>query len=157
MNGDFSVWSLIARIAAPVFQGGRIRAQIRQEEARDSEALAVYARTVLTAYQEVEAALSAEEALSEVESRSGEALQASRRALSRTAGQRRAGFATRLVELEAERGVLMAEAAHLSQVRARLDNRVNLSLALGGGFERTNGEEMTNGGDGNDSVGRLRQ
>ena len=157
VNGDFSVWSLIARIAAPVFQGGRIRAQIRQEEARDSEALAVYARTVLTAYQEVEAALSAEEALSEVESRSGEALEASRRALSRTEAQRRSGFVSRLAELDAERAVLMAESAHLSQVRARLDNRVNLSLALGGGFERTNGEEMTNGGDGDDSVGRLRQ
>ena len=147
VNGDFSVWSLIARIAAPVFQGGRIRAQIRQEEARDSEALAVYARTVLTAYQEVEAALSAEEALSEVESRSGEALEASRRALSRTRAQRRGGFASRLAELDAERGVLMAESAHLSQVRARLDNRVNLSLALGGGFERTNGEESAGAGE----------
>ncbi len=147
VSGDFSVWSLIARIAAPVFQGGRIRAQIRQEEARDSEALAVYARTVLTAYQEVEAALSAEAALSEVESRSGEALEASRRALSRTEAQRRSGFVSRLAELDAERAVLMAESAHLSQVRARLDNRVNLSLALGGGFERSDGEESAGAGE----------
>ena len=146
VNGDFSVWSLIARIAAPVFQGGRIRAQIRQEEARDSEALAVYARTVLTAYQEVEAALSAEEALSEVESRSAEALAASRRALARTGAQRRSGFVSRLAELDAERAVLIAESGHLSQVRARLDNRVNLSLALGGGFERTNGEDAAGAG-----------
>ncbi len=140
VNGDFSVWSLIARIAAPVFQGGRIRAQIRHEEARDREALAVYARTVLTAYQEVEAALSAEEALSEVESRSAEALSASQRALTRTGAQRRSGFVSRLAELDAERAVLMAESGHLSRVRARLDNRVNLSLALGGGFERANGD-----------------
>ena len=156
VKGDFSVWSLIARIAAPVFQGGRIRAQIRHEEARDSEALAVYARTVLTAYQEVEAALSAEEALSEVESRSGEALEASRRALSRTQAQRRSGFASRLAELDAERAVLMAESAHLSQVRARLDNRVNLSLALGGGFERTNGEESAGAGEAVGSGARSR-
>ena len=147
VNGDFSVWSLIARIAAPVFQGGRIRAQIRQEEARDREALAVYARTVLTAYQEVEAALSAEESLREMESRSAEALSASRRALSRTRSQRRGGFGTRLMELEAERAVLMAESGHLSQVRARLDNRVNLSLALGGGFERTAGDETADAGE----------
>ncbi len=147
VNGDFSVWSLIARIAAPVFQGGRIRAQIRQEEARDREALAAYARTVLTAYQEVEAALSAEESLREMESRSAEALSASRRALSRTRSQRRGGFGTRLMELEAERAVLMAESGHLSQVRARLDNRVNLSLALGGGFERTAGDETADAGE----------
>ena len=156
VSGDFSVWSLIARIAAPVFQGGRIRAQIRQEEARDSEALAVYARTVLTAYQEVEAALSAEEALAEVESRSAEALAASRRALTRTAAQRRSGFVSRLAELDAERAVLMAEAGHLSQVRARLDNRVNLSLALGGGFERTNGEEAAGGDETPGAGGRAR-
>ena len=147
VNGDFSVWSLIARIAAPVFQGGRIRAQIRQEEARDREALAVYARTVLTAYQEVEAALSAEESLGEMESRSAEALTASRRALSRTRSQRRGGFVTRLMELEAERAVLLAESGHLSQARARLDNRVNLSLALGGGFERTTGDETADAGE----------
>ena len=147
VNGDFSVWSLIARIAAPVFQGGRIRAQIRQEEARDQEALAAYARTVLTAYQEVEAALSAEESLREVESRSREALQASRRALSRTAEARRAGFATRLAELEAERRVLRAQSGHLAQTRARLDNRVNLSLALGGGFERVDGGRRVTGDD----------
>ena len=147
VNGDFSVWSLIARIAAPVFQGGRIRAQIRHEEARDSEALAAYARTVLTAYQEVEAALGAEESLREMESRSAEALTASRRAFTRTQSQRRGGFATRLMELEAERAALLAEAAHLSQVRARLDNRVNLALALGGGFERANGDETADAGE----------
>ncbi len=137
VNGDFSVWSLLARIAAPVFQGGRIRARIRGEEARDGEALAGYARTVLTAYQEVEAALSAEEALSEGESQAAEALRARRRALVRSGARRQGGFGSRLNELEAERAVLRAEAAHLSRVRARLDNRVNLALALGGGFERT--------------------
>ena len=155
VNGDFSVWSLVARIAAPIFQGGRIRARIRQEEARDREALAAYARTVLTAYQEVEAALSAEAALAEVEARSGEALEASRRALSRTALQRRSGFASRLAELDAERAVLAAESAHLSQVRARLDNRVNLSLALGGGFERAPGEDSA-GGEAADPAPRSR-
>jgi len=51
------------------------------------------------------------------------------------------------MELEAERAVLMAESGHLSQVRARLDNRVNLSLALGGGFERTAGDETADAGE----------
>ncbi len=136
VDGDFSVWGLLAGLATPVFQGGRIRAQIRGEEARDQEALAGYARTVLTAYQEVEAALAAEEALAEVESQSAQALAASRRALARSGARRRGGFGSRLQELEAERAALQAEAAHLSRARARLDNRVHLALALGGGFER---------------------
>ncbi len=135
VNGDFSVWSLIAGIAAPVFQGGRIRARIRREEARDREALAAYAGTVLTAYQEVEAGLAAEEALREAEVRAAEALAASRRAWLRSEAQWRSGLVSRRAAEDAERAALAAESAHLARVRARLDNRVNLFLALGGGFE----------------------
>lgn len=146
VSGDFSVWSLIARIAAPVFQGGRIRAQIRGEEARDQEALAAYARTVLTAYQEVEAALAAETALAETQSRAAQAVEASRRSLARTALERRSGFSSRLAELAAERAVLAAAAGHLAETRARLDNRVNLALALGGGFDRRDRVSAAAGG-----------
>ena len=139
VNGDFSVWSLLAGIAAPVFRGGRIRAEIRREEAADRRALAEYAGAALTAYQEVEAGLAADRALGEVEARAAEALEASRRALRRTEALRRSGLATRGSALDAARAALTAESAHLSEVRRRLDNRVNLFLALGGGFERSGG------------------
>lgn len=141
VNGDFSVWSLIAGVAAPVFQGGRIRARIRQEEARDREALAAYAAAALGAYEEVESALAADAALRDTVSRSAAALAASRDVLSRTRARRRAGLASRLALLESGRAVLAAESAHLSWSRALLDNRVNLFLALGGGFERALPEE----------------
>ncbi len=136
VDGDFSVWSLIAGIAAPVFQGGRIRARIRHEEARDQEALAVYARTVLTAYQEVEAGLAAEETLREAGDRAREARTAADLIVARTAARWREGLATRRAVLDARAAAIRAESADLSQARARLDNRVNLFLALGGGFKR---------------------
>lgn len=149
VDGDFSVWSLLGGIAAPIFQGGRLRAEIRREEAADRAALAEYADAALTAYQEVEAGLAAERALAETADRAAAALEESRRALRRTEALRRSGLASRSESLDAERAALAAEAAHLSRVRARLDNRVNLFLALGGGFERA-GEASETGGIGAD-------
>lgn len=145
VDGDFSVWSLLAGIAAPIFRGGRLRAEVRGEEAADRAALAAYADAALTAYQEVEAGLSAERALAEIADRAAAALEESRRALRRTEALRRSGLASRREALDAERAALAAEAAHLSRVRARLDNRVNLFLALGGGFERAGGTGGTGG------------
>ncbi len=55
----FDKWilNLGAGLTAPLFQGGRIRANIDVADAQYSQQAAVYARTVLTAYQEVGAAI----------------------------------------------------------------------------------------------------
>lgn len=54
---DNWVLNLGASLTAPLFQGGRIRANIDAAEARYAQQTASYARTVLTAYREVTAAL----------------------------------------------------------------------------------------------------
>ncbi len=54
---DKWVFNLGANLTAPLFQGGRIRANIDVADAQYSQQAAVYARTVLTAYQEVGAAI----------------------------------------------------------------------------------------------------
>ena len=51
--------NLAANITAPIFQGGRIRANIAVAEAQYQQAAAAYTKSVLTAYQEVVAALDA--------------------------------------------------------------------------------------------------
>lgn len=55
----FDKWilNLGAGLTAPLFQGGRIRANIDVADAQYSQQAAVYARTVLTAYQEVGASI----------------------------------------------------------------------------------------------------
>ena len=60
LDGDFGVWSLLGNVVAPLWQGGRLRAQIDRAEAQTAEALASYANTALVAYAEVETALAAE-------------------------------------------------------------------------------------------------
>lgn len=55
----FDKWilNLGAGLTAPLFQGGRIRANIEAADAQYAQQAAVYARTVLTAYQEVGVAI----------------------------------------------------------------------------------------------------
>lgn len=62
-DGLFNVdqWfrNLLGNLTAPIFQGGRIRANVAIAHARFSQAAAAYGRTVVTAVHEVEAALAA--------------------------------------------------------------------------------------------------
>lgn len=53
---DNWILNLGAGLTAPLFQGGRIKANIDVADARYTQQAAVYARTVLTAFQEVETA-----------------------------------------------------------------------------------------------------
>lgn len=55
---DNWVLNLGASLTAPLFQGGRIRANIELANAQYAQASAAYARTVITAYQEVRTAIS---------------------------------------------------------------------------------------------------
>lgn len=56
---DVDQWfrNLVANLAAPIFQGGRLRSNLAVAHARLGQAAAVYGRTVVTAVQEVETAL----------------------------------------------------------------------------------------------------
>jgi NodT family efflux transporter outer membrane factor (OMF) lipoprotein len=56
---DLSQWfsNLVAGVTAPLFQGGRLRANLDAAEARYARQVAVYGRAVLTAVGEVEVAL----------------------------------------------------------------------------------------------------
>ncbi|KAK0329539.1 hypothetical protein LTR94_036360, partial [Friedmanniomyces endolithicus] len=52
-----AIFSLGASILAPLFDGGRLRAQERAATARRDQAAFAYRRTALTAFREVEDAL----------------------------------------------------------------------------------------------------
>src|SRR5690606_28747988 len=63
LDQDFFIWSIAGRLLQPIFQGGRLRAQIELRAGERDEALQVHADTVLTALSEVEIALAVEEFL----------------------------------------------------------------------------------------------
>lgn len=137
LDGDFSVWSIAAGLLQPIFQGGRLRAEIARTEGVRDEALAAFAGAALTAYAEVERALQRERLLAEelaATERAAEQLVAAER----TTGRRyRDGVGSYLELLEAQTRAFEAESRTLTTRRELIENRIDLHLALGGGFPRS--------------------
>ncbi len=133
----FDIDALVANIAAgltaPIFQGGRLRANVEVQEAVLKQQLQSYIGTVLDAYLDVENALDGEARLAESEAALRvaveEALQAERRLELRYSE----GLVTILQLLDAQTRRLSAEGQLISARAERLQNRVRLHVALGGG------------------------
>jgi outer membrane protein, multidrug efflux system len=124
-----------ARLLAPIFQGGALRAQVRIRNLQQQEALADYAGTALRALNDVENAIAAGRTLSTRVRNLSEAFDEQQRALSLTETSLRVGRADRRT-LEQQR--MSTADAHIALLAVRaeeLAQRVNLHLALGGSFE----------------------
>jgi outer membrane protein TolC len=136
LDSDFRVWSLAAGILQPVFQGGRLRANVDRSVAATEEALESYTAAALRAYAEVETALASDSLLAREEDRLGEAARHAAAARVLAEERYRAGLEDYITVYESQRREATAESNHLTTRRLRLENRVDLYLALGGGFQR---------------------
>lgn len=132
---DALVLRLVANTAMPIFQGGRIKANIAQQEAILKQQLENYAGAALTAYLEVENALDAEQRLFERETALRTSLNEAREAEDRLELRYTEGLATILQLLDAQSRRLSAEGQLIGARKERLANRVRMHVALGGGFE----------------------
>lgn len=135
VNSDFGVWSVGANLLQPILTGGRVRGEIRARKSGQREALALLHQTVLSAFGEVEQSLASEQWLRQ---REREILQA--RDLARDAAQAaeddyRDGNGNVLTLFVAETRKIQLESQSVALRRLRLNNRIDLHLALGGGFE----------------------
>ena len=129
------IWSLGANLIAPLYQGGTLRAQVEIRSAQQKQAVAEYARAGQRAFGEVENALAAESALRDREAILAATIRDNERALELVRIQYRVGS----VDLRAvEQSQLALYSARIGLLRVqteRLAQRVNLYLALGGGFD----------------------
>jgi len=134
LDGDFFVWSIAGRLLQPIFQGGRLRAQVRLAEGQQDEASERFVETLLTALSEVETALAVDDDLAAREAALVAAAEASQQSVDISFNRYRAGIDPFLTVLQSQQGALDARSAVIATRRARLENRVALHLALGGGF-----------------------
>ena len=134
VNGNFNVWSFLGNVVQPLFQGGRLRAGVDRAEAREAEELAIYANTALVAFSEVETALAADSLLADRAGFLATSAEQSRAAEDIADDRYRAGLGDYIAVLESQRLALQAEGDLIAARRQRLENRVDLYLALGGGF-----------------------
>ncbi len=133
LDSDFSVWSLAANLLQPLFQGGRLEAGVELADARYRELAERYAQALLGAFAEVELALVAEGSLASQAAALKTSVEQSLAAQELAEGRYTAGLVDYLAVLESQREATQAEIALLSVQRQRLDARVDLYLALGGG------------------------
>lgn len=128
------VWRLAGNLTQPIFQGGRIMAQIDQADASRERAIANYMGTAKQAFFEVETALAGEEFLRQREEQFTQALQEAEASSKRAWAEYRNGNGNLPDAMEADRTAWEARSRLLQSRRILLENRVDLYLALGGPF-----------------------
>ncbi len=134
LDWDNLIWNLMAGVTQPLFQGGRLKAEealARSEHAGEWED---YAQAVLVAFREVETALAAEVLYDEQQTFLEEASEESAMAAELALSQYAKGLTDVTTLLQAQRRAFNAKSTSLRTERERLDNRIDLYLALGGDF-----------------------
>lgn len=142
VQGRYSFASIGPNVIWPVFAGGRIVSNIEVQDARTAQALAAYEQTLLVALQEVETALSryAREQVRRQELRA--AVEANRTAAELARRLHANGLIEFLDVLDAERSLLLSEDRLVTSETAVSASLVTLYVALGGGWQAAELEEV---------------
>ena len=134
LTRESEFWDLTIRLFQPIFDAGRLEANQRAAEARYQEQVAAYAKSVLTAFAEVETSLLARKKQLERRERFLRFLEEAR-ATQRVAQNRYIkGLTSYLDVLDAQQTRFEAEDSLALVDLAVLTNRVDLHRALGGGW-----------------------
>lgn len=137
---DFFTWqsraaSIGPQITWPVFEGGRIRANIAFTDAAQEEAFAAYQQTVLRAFQDVEDALVAFSGAQATRAQLEDAVRANRRATDLARRLYAQGLTDFLDVLVAEQQLFTSEDTLAVSQRDVALGLVSLYKALGGGWD----------------------
>jgi multidrug efflux system outer membrane protein len=128
-------WSIGPSVSWPIFTAGRIRQNIKIQNARQEEALILYEQTVLTSLEEVENALVACGKEQEHHQALVESEAANRRAVELADERYRSGLVDFLNVLETQRSLLAVQDDLARSDRTIDQNLVRLYKALGGGWQ----------------------
>lgn len=127
--------SVFAGVSQAIFEGGRLHAQVRSNEAAAEGAFALYKSTVLTALQDVENAVVALNSAKEREKQFAIAYDAANNSAILARAQYRAGL-TDFTTLNTAESSLLSARNGLSQAKSdEATAIVQLYLALGGGWD----------------------
>ncbi len=135
-------WTLGPDLAATLFDGGARRAAVREAQARSDEAVATYRQTVLTAFQNVEDALSAWNHLQQQTAAYTHIYQHNQQLFDSTRAQRELGTASEENLLGEQLTLLSARQSLLDSQAALTQGSVALIRNLGGGW-RWDGSQGT--------------
>ena len=131
---DNPMWNLGASLLMPLFRGGALKTQVEIRTAEQKQAVAEYAAVGLRAFGEVESALSAEFAARDREQILTETQVNNQRALDIVRTQFKVGSTDLRFVTQRQLALLSTQSALVRMRAEQRIQRVNLHLALGGGF-----------------------
>ncbi len=126
-------WSFVPQITVPIFNAGRIQANLEVAQAEQQIALAQYEKTLQSAFREVADALAVQGNLSEQLAAQTALVDASRSSLRLAQARFNAGVDNYLNVLDAQRNLYSAQQNLITTRQSHLSNQVTLYKVLGGG------------------------
>ncbi|WP_191833323.1 efflux transporter outer membrane subunit [Pseudomonas fluorescens] len=138
-RGSSFAWSFVPRISLPIFTGGRLRAGLEVAEVERDLAVAEYERSIQSAFREVSDGLVLRGSLNERRRVAQRQVDAAAEAFEMVERRYRAGVATYLEVLDAQRTLLASQQSLISIRLSRQTNLVTLYKALGGGWTVSDG------------------
>ncbi|HEX5053202.1 MAG TPA: efflux transporter outer membrane subunit [Planctomycetota bacterium] len=134
VDNDFRIWSIGANLLQPLFRGGALRAEVVRRQAERAEAIALYGGAVLRACAEVEDTLAADTEILAKRTSLADASDHARQFRDLARDRWQLGLADFLAVADGQRQAFLAESALIAADRQRVENRIDLFLALGGGY-----------------------
>lgn len=124
-------------LTLPIFEGGRLKATLSLRKEQQQEAAVNYQRTVLSAWHEIDNALTAYSAEQQRRGQLEASVADNQRAFTLAQAQYKGGIGSFLQVLTAERSLLSAQQDLAESSTEISTNLVSLYKALGGGWEAT--------------------
>jgi multidrug efflux system outer membrane protein len=133
-NWESRIWSYGPNIQFPIFEGGQISADVKQQRAAYEENVADYRQQVLVAFQDVEDSLSALRYLAQESEAENRAFVAYKNALDLTNARYNTGLVSYFDVIQAQGLALSAEQLTVQIKGDRIASTILLIKALGGGW-----------------------
>ena len=134
-NRNLILSSIAGSVSQSIIEGGRLKADIEISKANQEELAQDYTSAALEAFREVETALAAEAYLASQAEALSEASREASFAEERSQSRFQSGLVTFITLLESQRRAFDSRSAHIRAENQRLQNRIDLYLALGGDFD----------------------
>ncbi|MCL2485659.1 MAG: efflux transporter outer membrane subunit [Endomicrobia bacterium] len=130
------IWNFAGSLAQPVFQGGKLKSQEKQAQAKYDQMLAAYNKTIQVAFKETLDALNANKINRETVTSIENQRESLQQVYSIAFQKHEAGLIGFLDVLDAERSFLSVELSYIKAIQNQLNAIVDVHKALGGGWSK---------------------
>ena len=136
INSNIGTWGGTAQLTQPIFEGGRLRGDLRVAKSQQLQSLIAYKQTIQGAFKDVSDALIAYEKFYQVRVAQETTVQDLSDSVSTSLTRYRGGIATYLEVLDNQRSLFSAQLTLAQDRGNEFQSLVQLYRALGGGWQQ---------------------